>query len=72
MTISETLLPEFDREMEATRRLLERVPTDKGTWKPHTKSFSLGHLTQLVCWMPGWTLEKHARRSPRARIRITR
>ena len=54
MTIAETLLPEFDQEMASTRRLLERVPTEKGQWKPHPKSFSLGHLTQLVCWMPGW------------------
>lgn len=54
MAISETLLPEFDQEMASTRRLLERVPTEKGEWKPHPKSFSLGHLTQLVSWMPGW------------------
>lgn len=54
MAIAETLLPEFDQEMASTRRLVERVPTEKGEWKPHTKSFSLGHLTQLVCWMPGW------------------
>src|SRR5215211_6415306 len=54
MTIAETLLPEFDQEMASTRRLLERVPTEKGQWKPHPKSFSLGHLTQLVSWMPGW------------------
>ena len=54
MTISDTLLPEFDQEMATTRRLLQRVPTDKGKWKPHEKSFSLGHLAQLVAWMPGW------------------
>ncbi|HEY8831478.1 MAG TPA: DinB family protein [Gemmatimonadaceae bacterium] len=54
MTIAETLLPEFDQEMGTTRRVLERVPTDKGTWKPHPKSFSLGHLAQLVAGMPGW------------------
>jgi uncharacterized damage-inducible protein DinB len=54
MTIAETLLPEFDQEMASTRRLLERVPTDKGQWKPHPKSFALGHLTQLVATMPGW------------------
>ncbi|HEY7234437.1 MAG TPA: DinB family protein [Gemmatimonadaceae bacterium] len=54
MSISETLLPEFDHEMATTRRVLERVPTDKGQWKPHEKSFSLGHLAQLVSWMPGW------------------
>ena len=54
MNIAETLLPELDQEMATTRRLLERVPTDKGTWKPHPKSFPLGHLAQLVAGMPGW------------------
>lgn len=54
MSIADTLLPEFDQEMAVTRRLLERVPTDKGTWKPHPKSFSIGHLAQLLAWMPGW------------------
>lgn len=47
-------LKEFDLEMASTRRLLERVPGDRGTWKPHEKSFPLGHLAQLVAWMPGW------------------
>ena len=47
-------LDEFDQEMASTRRLLERVPTDKGEWKPHPKSFALGHLAQLVSWIPGW------------------
>jgi uncharacterized damage-inducible protein DinB len=54
MTIAATLLSEFDQEMATTRRVLERVPTDKGQWKPHPKSFPLGHLAQLVSWMPGW------------------
>jgi uncharacterized damage-inducible protein DinB len=47
-------IDEFTQEMDTTRRLLERVPTDRGQWKPHEKSFSLGHLAQLVAWMPGW------------------
>jgi uncharacterized damage-inducible protein DinB len=47
-------LAEWDQEMATTRRLLERVPSEKGAWKPHEKSFSLGHLAQLVAWMPGW------------------
>jgi len=54
MTIAATLLPEFDQEMKTTRRLLERVPTDKGPWRPHEKSFPLGHLAQLVAWLPSW------------------
>ena len=54
MTIGQSLLPEFDQEMMLTRRLLERVPSEKVQWKPHPKSFALGHLTQLVAWIPGW------------------
>lgn len=51
---SKALLSELDVEMPTTRRLLERVPSDKGDWKPHPKSFSLAHLSQLVARMPGW------------------
>ncbi|MGH7730263.1 MAG: DinB family protein [Candidatus Eiseniibacteriota bacterium] len=54
MSIADTLRPEFEQEMTTTRRLLERVPGDRGQWKPHPKSFALGHLAQLVAWMPGW------------------
>ncbi|HEV8122671.1 MAG TPA: DinB family protein [Gemmatimonadales bacterium] len=54
MPFGETLLPEFEQEMAITRRVLERVPGEKGQWKPHPKSFALGHLAQLVSWMPGW------------------
>jgi len=54
MTVSETLLPEFDQEMASTRRVLERVPDDNPQWKPHPKSFSIAHLAQLVASLPGW------------------
>lgn len=54
MPIADLLLPEFDLEIATTRRVLERVPSDKGTWKPHPKSFPMGHLAQLVARMPGW------------------
>ena len=54
MSIGTDLLPEWDQEMLVTRRVIERVPSDKGEWKPHPKSFSLAHLTQLVAGMPGW------------------
>ena len=54
MSISENLLPEFDQEMAATRRVIERVPDGNPDWKPHPKSFSLAHLAQLLAWLPGW------------------
>lgn len=54
MNRRDELLEEFVEEMATTRRVLERVPDEKGAWKPHEKSFSLEHLAQLVSWMPGW------------------
>jgi uncharacterized damage-inducible protein DinB len=54
MSIADTLLPEFDQEMAATRRVIERVPDESPTWKPHPKSFSIAHLAQLLAWLPGW------------------
>ena len=53
MSIAQDFLAELDDELPATRRLLERVPGDKGPWKPHPKSSALGHLAQLVTRMPG-------------------
>ena len=55
MTIAELLLPEFDQEMTATRRVLERVPEEKFAWKPHAKSFSLGNLASHIVNMIKWT-----------------
>lgn len=54
MSLPAIPLQEFEKEMASTRKLLERVPTEKGRWKPHEKSFALGHLTQLISWMPDW------------------
>lgn len=54
MTSPTIPLKEFDAEMASTRKLLERVPGDKAQWKPHEKSFALGHLALLVAWIPGW------------------
>lgn len=54
MPIADLLLPEFDEEIAITRRVLERVPDDRVEWRPHPKSFPMGHLAQLVARLPGW------------------
>ena len=54
MTIAVGFLPEFDAEMAATRRLLERVPADRRDWRPHPKSRSLGELATHVTELPRW------------------
>jgi len=41
-------VPDFDHEMDTTRRLLERVPMDRAAWKPHPRSTSLGALAAHV------------------------
>ena len=56
MTIAESFLPDFDHEMTTTRALLERVPADHASWKPHTKSFSLGDLAMHVAHLPVWAV----------------
>lgn len=57
MTIADLLLPEFDQEMATTRRVLERVPEDKFSWKPHDKSFSMGDLASHVVNTVKWTID---------------
>ena len=42
MSVTQAFLQEFDQEAKTTRRVLERVPADKFSWKPHPKSMSLG------------------------------
>ena len=54
MGIKEVMLPEFDHEMGTTRKLLERVPWNDASWKPHPKSMSLGELAGHLAEMPGW------------------
>jgi uncharacterized damage-inducible protein DinB len=54
MSIADLLLPELDQELAVTRRVLERVPDDRGEWRPHPKAFPMAHLAQLVTRLPGW------------------
>ena len=49
----ESMLSEFREEAAITRRVLERVPADKLTWKPHPKSMTLGQLAWHVATTPG-------------------
>jgi len=55
MTIGQSMLPEFDQEMQNTRKTLERVPEDKWGWKPHEKSGTVGWLASHISTLPGWT-----------------
>ncbi len=54
MSISASLLPEFDMEMANTRKTLERVPEDKLDFRPHAKSMTMGGLATHIANMLGW------------------
>ncbi len=49
---TEAFLAEFDQESVATGRLLERLPADRLSWRPHPKSLSLGQLGLHVATIP--------------------
>jgi uncharacterized damage-inducible protein DinB len=53
MAIIDSMLMEMEQEAQATRRLFERIPEDKLTWRPHPKSFSLGQIALHVAQVPG-------------------
>jgi uncharacterized damage-inducible protein DinB len=57
MSMIDALLQELEQEAATTRRVLERVPSDKLGWKPHQKSMSLGQLALHVATTPGFVAE---------------
>lgn len=52
-TIAEALLQELDRELPASRRVVESVPADQFEWRPHPRSMSAGQLGLHVASIPG-------------------
>lgn len=51
----QTFLKELEAESLTTRKMLERVPTDKFDWKPHPKSMTIRQLATHVAELPTWT-----------------
>jgi uncharacterized damage-inducible protein DinB len=54
MGLGESILAEFTKEAQTTRRMLERLPEGKGDWKPHEKSMTLGRLAMHLAEIPGF------------------
>lgn len=54
MSISASLLPEFDQETGGTRKTLERLPEDKLDWSPHEKSMTMAGLATHIANMLNW------------------
>ena len=53
MKIIDGLLAELEQEAQTTRRVLERIPQEHLSWRPHPKSMSLGQLALHVATVPG-------------------
>ncbi len=54
MSLSASILPEFDQEMATTRRVLARVADERLTWKPHQRSSTMGGLATHLANLPTW------------------
>ncbi|MGA2427681.1 MAG: DinB family protein [Candidatus Acidiferrum sp.] len=57
----EPMMSEIHQEAAITKRILERVPADKISWRPHPKSMSLGQLALHIAAVPG-TISQLAQR----------
>jgi uncharacterized damage-inducible protein DinB len=64
MALIDGMLQELEEEARTTRRVLERVPDDKLTWRPHPKARTLGELALHVAIVPGGVAELFASPSP--------
>ena len=54
MKLTEIFLADLEREVPASRRVLERVPDGRFDWKPHEKSMPMGYLAMMAAMMPEW------------------
>ena len=64
MTIIDGMLQELEQEAKTTRRVLERVPANQLTWRPHPKARTLGELALHVATVPGAVAQLAASPSP--------
>ncbi len=53
-SITSQLLAEFEAEIPATRKCIERIPESSYDFKPHERSMTLGYLVLLVTEIPKW------------------
>jgi uncharacterized damage-inducible protein DinB len=56
-SITSALIDELHQEAATTRRVLERVPEEHLSWRPHAKSMSLGQLAFHIARIPGGIAE---------------
>jgi uncharacterized damage-inducible protein DinB len=56
-SIAHAMLHEFESELPATRRFLERIPEGSLNWQPHEKSMTAGQLALHIAQSPAGALK---------------
>jgi len=64
MALIDGMLQELEQESQTTRRVLERVPDNQLTWRPHPKARTLGQLALHIATVPGGVAQLVASPSP--------
>ena len=54
MAIKDAFIAELKHESSLTKKILDRVPSEKKDWKPHEKSMTLGRLATHISQTPHW------------------
>ena len=57
MALIDGMLQELEQEAQTTRRVLERVPDNQLSWRPHEKARTLGELALHIAMVPGAVAE---------------
>ena len=54
MDILKALVKEMEAEAGITRKMLQLIPAEKLSWKPHVKSMTLQNLAVHIAELPTW------------------
>ena len=54
MPTNDSFIAELKQESALTKKMLERVPPEQTSWKPHEKSYTLGRLATHIAEIPQW------------------
>lgn len=56
MSMSASILPQFDQIIQGTRQHLAVIPDDRLGWTPHDKSWPVGTLGSHLANLPQWVM----------------
>ncbi len=54
MKALEALQTELEKEAHTSRKMLQRIPDDQYSWRPHPKSMVVKTLANHIAELPGW------------------